>query len=140
MMGRYEEGYTEFQRAIRLDHLAVGRNLLAYNAAYSRRWDQAIDQFIRILELDPEDGRALCGLGWAYSRKGQHELAIGALQKGVNFWPGTTPLTMLGEAYAAAERRDEAEKVLGQLLALSKERYVTPYGVAPITEGRFRLR
>ena len=132
MMGRYEEAYTECQRAIRLDPLAVSRNLLGYNALYSRRWDQAIDQFIKILEVDPEDGPALCGLGWGYSCKGLHELAIAALRKGVNFWPGTSPLTLLGEAYASAGDRDKAQKVLEQLLAQSKERYLTPYGVARI--------
>lgn len=39
---------------------------------------------------------------------------------------------MLGEAYASAGHRDEAQKVLEQLFAQSKERYVTPYGVARI--------
>jgi len=39
---------------------------------------------------------------------------------------------MLGEAYAAAEQRDNAQKILEQLFVLSKERYVTPYGVARI--------
>jgi tetratricopeptide (TPR) repeat protein len=38
----------------------------------------------------------------------------------------------LGEAYAAAGCRDEALKVLDQLFELSKQRYVTPYGVARI--------
>ena len=132
MMGRYEEAYTECQRAIRLDPLAVSLNLLGYNALYSRRWDQAIDQFIKILEVEPEDGPALCGLGWGYSSKGQHELAIAVLQRGVNFWPGTSPLTLLGEAYALAGQRDDAQKVLEQLFAQSKEWYVTPYGVARI--------
>jgi len=132
MMGRYEEAYTEFQRAIRLDPLAVSKNLLGFNCLYARRYDQAVSEFVKILDLDPEDGPALCGLGWAYSWKGLHELAIAALRKGVNLWPGTSPLTMLGEAYAAAEQRDDAQKVLEQLFVLSKERYVTPYGVARI--------
>jgi tetratricopeptide (TPR) repeat protein len=132
MMGRYEEAYTEFQRAIRLDPLAVSQNLLGFNCLYARRYDQAVSEFVKILELDPQDGPALCGLGWAYSWKGLHELAIAALQKGVNLWPGTSPLTMLADAYAAAEQRDDAQKVLEQLFVLSKERYVTPYGVAKI--------
>jgi TolB-like protein/Flp pilus assembly protein TadD len=132
MMGRYEEAYTEFQRAIRLDPLTVSQGLLGFNCIYSRRYDQAISQFNKILEVEPEDGPALCGLGWAYSCKGLHEPAIAALRKGVNLWPGTSPLVLLGEAYAAAEQRDDAQKVLEQLFVLSKERYVTPYGVARI--------
>jgi TolB-like protein/Flp pilus assembly protein TadD len=132
MMGRYEEAYTEFQRAIRLDPLTVSQGLLGFNCIYSRRYDQAISQFEKILEAEPGNGPALCGLGWAYSCKGLHEPAIAALRKGVNLWPGTSPLVLLGEAYAAAEQRDDAQKVLEQLFVLSKERYVTPYGVARI--------
>jgi TolB-like protein/Tfp pilus assembly protein PilF len=132
MMGRYEEAYTEFQRAIRLDPLAVSQNLLGFNCLYARRYDQAVSVFVKILELDPQDGPALCGLGWAYSWKGLHELAIAALRNGVNLWPGTSALTMLGEAYAAAQQRDNAQKVLEQLFVIAKERYVTPYGVARI--------
>jgi tetratricopeptide (TPR) repeat protein len=82
--------------------------------------------------VEPENGPALCGLGWAYSCKELHEPAIAALRKGVNLWPGTSPLVLLGEAYAAAGQRDDAQKVLEQLFVLSKERYVTPYGVARI--------
>jgi len=36
----------------------------------------------------------------------------------------------LGEAYAAAGYRDEAQKILKQLQELSKQRYVTPYLVS----------
>jgi tetratricopeptide (TPR) repeat protein len=41
-------------------------------------------------------------------------------------------LAWLGEAYAAAGCRDEARKILDQLNHLSKERYVTPYGIARV--------
>jgi tetratricopeptide (TPR) repeat protein len=47
-------------------------------------------------------------------------------------WPGASPIAWLGEAYAAAGYRDEAQKVLQQLEELSKQRYVTPYGRARI--------
>jgi TolB-like protein/Flp pilus assembly protein TadD len=132
MMGRYEEAYTEFQRAIRLDPLAVSQSLLGFNYLYSRRYDQAVRQFIRTLELASDDGPALCGLGWAYSCLSLHEPAIATLRKGLEFWPGSTPRAWLGEALAVAGYRDDAQGVLEQLFALSKERYVTPYGIARI--------
>ena len=59
-------------------------------------------------------------------------MAIAAFRKGVNFWPGTSPITLLGEAYALAGHSDDAHKVLEQLFALSTEQYLTPYGVARI--------
>jgi tetratricopeptide (TPR) repeat protein len=44
-------------------------------------------------------------------------------------------MALLGEAYAAAGRRDEAHEVLQQLMKLSKERYVTPDGFARTYAG-----
>jgi TolB-like protein len=41
--GRYEESYTELQRAIRLDPLSVSKALLGHNYIYARRYDQAIE-------------------------------------------------------------------------------------------------
>src|SRR5262249_42501542 len=72
------------------------------------------------------------GLGWSYSRKSLHNPAIASLRKACEFWPGSSPIGILGEAYAAAGRRDEAHNVLEQLQELSKQRYVTPYVVGRI--------
>jgi tetratricopeptide (TPR) repeat protein len=130
--GRYEESYTELQRAIRLDPLSVSKALLGHNYIYARRYDQAIEQLITTLELDPESGLAHAGLGWAYRCKSLFEPGIAALRKACDLWPGSTPIGMLGEAYAAAGRRDEAHRVLEQLDQLSKQRYVTPYVVSRI--------
>ena len=61
-----------------------------------------------------------------------YEEAIPELQKGVELWPGSTPIGMLGEVYAASGYRNEAQKILEQLQELSKQRYVTPYVIARI--------
>jgi TolB-like protein/Tfp pilus assembly protein PilF len=133
LMGRYEEAYTELQRAIRLDPLSSLANaLLGYIYLYARRYDQAIEQFVKTLELDPDSAFAQCGLGWAYRCKSLHEPAMAALRKSVELWHGPSPLSWLGEAYAAGGRRDEAHQVLEQLHELSKQRYVTPYGVGRV--------
>jgi len=129
-MGRHEESYTEFQRAIRLDPLSVTKSLLGNNWLYSRRYDRAIEQFTK--DLDPDYGPSHSVLGWAYRCKSLYEPAITALQKGVELWPGSAPIAMLGEAYAAAGHRDAAHKILEELDRLSKQRYVTPYVVARI--------
>lgn len=39
---------------------------------------------------------------------------------------------LLGHAYAAANRRSEAQAILRQLSLLSKQRYVPPYPIATI--------
>jgi len=133
IMDRYEEAYTEIQRAIRLDPLqSLSNALLGDVYFYARRYDQAIEQCQKTLALDPKSGMAQLFLGWAYSRKSLHEAAIAELKKACDLWPGSTPIGALGEAYVAAGRRDEAQKILEQLDQLSRQRYVTPYVIGRI--------
>ena len=95
---------------------------------YGHRYDRAIEQFLRALDVEPTSGAAHAGLGWAYCCNGQYELSIGALQKAI---PATC-IAWLGSTYAIAGRADEARNVLAQLDQLAKERYVTPYGIARV--------
>ena len=112
--------------------LGLTNAFLGYIYLYARRYDQAIEQFVKTIELDPNSAFAHGGLGWAYRCKSMHEPAIAAWEKAVELWHGPSPLSWFGEAYAAAGRRDEAHKILEQLFELAKQRYVTPYGVARI--------
>jgi len=133
IMNRYEEAYTEVQRAIHLDPLvSLYHAFLGMVYFYARRYDQAIQQCQKTLALDPSSGPALAFLGWAYSRKSLLEPAISFLRRACDLFPGSTVIGMLGEAYAAAGRHDEAHQVLQQLDQLSRHRYVTPYVVARI--------
>ena len=133
-IGRYEESVSELQRAIRLDPLSpLINSFLGYIYLYARRYDQAINQFCKTLELDPNSVPALSGLGWAYRCKLLHDSAIATSRKAVELWQsGVSAIAWLGEAYAAAGRLKDAEKTLEQLQELSKQRYVTPYGIARI--------
>jgi tetratricopeptide (TPR) repeat protein len=97
----------------------------------ARRYDQAIEQYEKALEMDPHLATTHCVLGLAYQYKAMHEPAIAATRKAVELSSGATFLTaMLGVVQAAAGDRDEAEKVLAQLQEISKQKYVTPYAMA----------
>jgi len=45
------------------------------------------------------------------------------------------PLVSIGHAYAMSGNKVEAQRVLEELELLSKERYVSPYGIAAIFVG-----
>jgi TolB-like protein/cytochrome c-type biogenesis protein CcmH/NrfG len=143
--GRYEEAYTEAQRALRLDPLSSMTNsMVGWVYLHGRRYDQAIEQLQKTLELDPRSGASWAFLGWAQSCKSLHESAIASLRKSSEIWPGPGPIAWLGQVYATAGYRGEALKILEQLQELSKQQYVSPYGVGRIyaalgqTEEAFR--
>jgi tetratricopeptide (TPR) repeat protein len=132
-MGHYEESYTELRRALRLDPLSsIFNAFLGFVYLYNRRYDQAIEQSLKTLELDPNSGAAWGCLGWAQSCKLQHDDAVASLRKASHIWPGASPIVLLGGAYAAAGFGEEARKILEQLEELSKQQYVTPYGIGRI--------
>ena len=81
-----------------------------------------------ILEIDPEYPLAHWALGLTYEQKGLYEDAINELQKPV--MPGGWMIAGLGHAYAIAGQRENALKILEDLIALSKQTYVSAYDVA----------
>ncbi len=120
-MGRYEEGYTELQRALRLDPLSSIINAwVGFVYLYGHRFDLAIEQCQKTLALDPTSGAAQGCLGWAQTCRSLYEPAIASLKKARELWPGSPPISWLGEAYAKAGQLGEARKVLEQLDQLSK--------------------
>ena len=129
LMGRYEEGYTEVNRAIRLDPCS---SVMAWALSFvhwcGRRNDAAVEQIQRALELDPHFTPAYWQLGVVNLSQGGYLPAIAALQKADELSPGV-PIILgyLGAAHAAAGELDAAQKVLHELNERSKERYVSPY-------------
>ena len=91
----------------------------------SRRYEEAIEQSRRVLELDPQFYKAFTGMGRAYSLMGRYSEAIGLLEKG-RLLAGDMPsiLGALGQTYALAGREQGARRLLAQLQALSERRFI----------------
>ena len=60
------------------------------------------------------------------------EEALSALRKA---WDGTMKTASIAHAFARSGRRPAAEKILGDLLAESKSKYISPYDIAVIHTG-----
>jgi len=68
-----------------------------------------------------------------YVQQGKYQGSIAAVQRIVELAPRMPlGLAALGHTYAAAGRRVDAEKALGELLELAKQRYVSPASIAAI--------
>lgn len=71
-------------------------------------------------------------LGWIYEQKGMFEEAASALRKR---WDITIQKASIAHAFAQSGKRQPAEKILADLLAESKVKYISAYDIAVIYTG-----
>ena len=136
-MGRFDEAWTEIQRARELDPLAVIISTdIGFNYFYRHDYDGAISQLRQTLAVSPEFPLAHLWLGRAYQQKKLYAEAIDEFNKtdaALPEWPVT--IAGIGNAYGEWGKRMEAKEVLTHLSELSNHKYVTPYGVALVYAG-----
>jgi serine/threonine-protein kinase len=136
-MGRYDDATEEIKRAQQLDPLSLIINAnKGYYLYFARQYDDAIEQYRKTLEIDPNFGVGRFYLAQAYVQKKMYGEAIAEFQKLITT-PGDDLETAaaLGYAYAQSGRRAEAQKILTEIIELSKTRYVSPLYIATIHTG-----
>ncbi len=133
-LGHYPEAVAALKRALVLDPLSLSIYVDAgWIYFQGREYDQAIELFRKGLELEPNYPLAQAELALAYAGKGQSSQAMAAARKGRQIAQiADSPMVwaMLSQVYAVSGERAEAEKLLKELVELSKHRYVCPYEVA----------
>ena len=136
-LGRFDRAIAEGKRAVELDPLSLINNADLGGNVYlnSRRYDEAIAQLRKTIEIDPRFYIAHYYLGQAFQLKGQLTEAIAEYQKAVELDDDPEALAYLGQAYARAGQRDEAQKILARLTENSKSRYVSGYSMALMFMG-----
>ena len=131
LMGRYEEAYAEVVRAIRLEpdwsNTHFGLEFVYWSG---RRYDQAIKRGKRAIELDPSSVQARTLLGMSYAANSMYEPAIVASREAAALSRNApVHLAGLAEAYVLGGQKDEAHKILKELL---RQPHVSSYFVARI--------
>ena len=136
-MGRFEQARVAIGRAQTLDPTSLMINTdLGFVLYYSRQYDAAIKQLQMVIEMNPEFPIAHFWLGRAYQEKTRYESAIAEFRRTetvLGAWPVVRAAT--GYVQGVSGRRREALETLAELKRLTKERYVTPYGVALVYAG-----
>jgi TolB-like protein/DNA-binding winged helix-turn-helix (wHTH) protein/Flp pilus assembly protein TadD len=136
-MGRTQESLTQMNRARDLDPLSTSMNFsLGWRLYMARQYDQAINQLRNTLEMDPNFALSRMVLGQAYEQKGLYQQAIVEFQKAATISHDSPPmLGSLGHVLGVAGNKTEAEKILAQMVGLSKKQYVSPFYISIVYAG-----
>ena len=137
-MGRMDESAAESKRAVELDPVDDGlTDCLCWHNYAARQYDSSIELALEVLKRQPEDSWEHAILAWDYEQKGVPDKAVAEFKKAVEIEPKESPLHTflvagLGQAYASAGMRSDAEQILRRLLDQTKKSYVSPFDIALI--------
>jgi DNA-binding winged helix-turn-helix (wHTH) protein/TolB-like protein/Tfp pilus assembly protein PilF len=127
--GMFDQAFAEIGRAREIDPVSL---ILSHEVGLfhycSRRYESAIEQFRKTLELQPDFGITHELLAQTYELKGDYREALAEAQEVVRLDSHRTD--MLAQVYARSGQKAEAYKVLEQLRKKEKSRYVSPSNVA----------
>jgi DNA-binding winged helix-turn-helix (wHTH) protein/tetratricopeptide (TPR) repeat protein len=113
LSGKFENAIAATRQGIEVDPVNfLSHHGLGINLYYARRYDEAINSFQRALDLDPRHVWSRIRMSQAYALQGKYDPAIDALKE-----TGGAGQGPLGQAYALAGRRKEAEALLEIMLA-----------------------
>lgn len=144
IVGRHSDAAPYFERAHKLDPL-FGQSYRgeAYSCFMAHKYDEAIVQYRKALELEP-DAITYFGLVLARAERGDSATAITEAEKATKVENSPLLLTSLASAYALNGRRVDANHVLQRLQELwdrqgtapawhtAHSPYVCPYEVAGV--------
>jgi TolB-like protein/Flp pilus assembly protein TadD len=136
-VGRTEEALVHMQRARELDPLSL---IIQANVGvihyFGRQFDETLRHLRQLAATEPEFPVAHWGIGLALEQMGDMDGALASFQKAAELTErGTNVLASMGRAYAASGKPDEARKILQELAARAKQRYVPSYQVALVYAG-----
>lgn len=134
-VGRFEDGLRELQRARELDPLSIiVHAYIGQVYLYSRQYDRAAEHLQWTLELNPNHALIRHNLGELYLAQGRFAEAVEQLKKSVELSrePSVHYVAMLGCAYARANRRGDALRILNELTRQSKQGLVSAFDMASL--------
>jgi TolB-like protein/Tfp pilus assembly protein PilF len=135
--GQHERSVNACQQALKADPVSLfARVSLGWAYYFARRYDKAVEQHRKALEMDPSFPFAYWNLGLSLIQKGEVVEAVDALEHASQLSSGgLTMLAHLGYAYGVAGRKDKAERVLRELKKAAATRFVSSYYPAIVHLG-----
>jgi serine/threonine-protein kinase len=128
----------ELKRAQELDPLSLG---LKANEGmvlfFEGKYDEAMVQLNKVVELDPNDSVAHWGLGLSLEQMKKYADAEREIQEAIKLGGGPDPnfTASLGHLYGTQGKRDGAHRLIDWLGGECKKYYVSSYHAAVIHAG-----
>jgi len=136
-MGGPQEALDQIQRARELDPVSLIINTnIGHVYDLSRQFDQAINAYRQVLDLEPQFARAHARLGMTYAAERAFGDAIREFEKAKEL-AGPDPYLdgLLGYAQARSGNAAKARELCGELTQLSRTQYVPAFSIALVYVG-----
>ncbi|HSE35735.1 MAG TPA: protein kinase, partial [Blastocatellia bacterium] len=136
-LGRFDDALTHIRNAQELDPLSLPINTnLGWLLYLARRYEEAIEQYLKTIDLDEGFPLAHRRLAQIYEITLRYSEADAEYQKALALSGEDIELiTARGHFYAVVGETSKAREVLNELEGLAKSRYVPSYLVARIYLG-----
>lgn len=135
--GQPERAFSEVQAAHRLDPLSLAINTdIGFHHYYNGRYVEAVSQLQSVLTMKSDFLLAHLWLARALLEQGKYDAALAetaAAEQRARGW--SVLVAARGFTFGRAGMIKDAEAVLQEMEALSKQRFVTAYGVALVHAG-----
>jgi tetratricopeptide (TPR) repeat protein len=124
-------------KSIELDPLSPVHYVAASQALGTlKQYDEATRQLNKALEIDPRFPRAHAAIGLGFYLKGQQREAVEATQKSILYSDSSVEyLAQLGFIEGRIGKKDEARRILDDLLSRRRGGYVPPFLVGELYIG-----
>jgi TolB-like protein/DNA-binding winged helix-turn-helix (wHTH) protein/Tfp pilus assembly protein PilF len=132
-VGKPEQAIEELRQARQSDPLSLPINAdSGYIFFCARRYDEASTEYRNALEMNSDFPMAVEGLAQTYVKSGRPKEAVALIARlpAESKHSGT-----VGYVYGAAGERDEAKRVLANLMQRSEREYVSPTSIALVHIG-----
>jgi TolB-like protein/DNA-binding winged helix-turn-helix (wHTH) protein/Flp pilus assembly protein TadD len=132
--GRFDDAVVPAQRAYALDPISPWTTISApWQNLAARRWEAALAEGTRQLELAPQNPDFLGTMSLAYRRLGRTAEAVDAARATYSLTPdNVSNAALAGLVLAESGQVDEARQIAGHLEGLAQRGYVCAYNVAGI--------
>lgn len=133
-LGRLDEALQEIRLAHTLDPISsiISRDL-GMSYYYRREFEAALDQCDRTIEENPHFISAYWTLGLVQEQRGDLDESAAAFQRAIQLAPQNPRMRSgLARTLAISGHREEAVEILGELHAMARKRYVSPFELASI--------